>query len=179
MKFITGNKGKLKEIASILPQVEQLDIDLDEIQELDPKKIIEHKLREALKHDLDEVIVEDTSLYMDGLNNQLPGPFIRWFLSGLQDEGIANLAAKLGNQNAEAKTIIGYAKKPDIIYFFEGRMAGKIVEPRGDNGFGWDKIFQPEGYDKTIGEMDLLEKNKFSMRAVAARKLKEFLENGA
>lgn len=51
--FITGNKGKLAEIQSMIPGVEQLDIELDEIQELDAEKVIAHKLGEALQHKKD------------------------------------------------------------------------------------------------------------------------------
>ncbi len=49
---------------------------------------------------------------------------------------------------------------------FEGRVEGQIVWPmRGDNGHGYDPIFQPDGYDVTFGEMDRWEKNKISHRA--------------
>lgn len=49
-----------------------------------------------------------------------------------------------------------------------GKVSGKIAdESRGENGFGWDKIFIPDGSDKTYGEMSLEEKNVFSMRKIA------------
>ena len=55
---------------------------------------------------------------------------------------------------------------------FEGVMPGKIVWPmRGDQGHGYDPIFQPDGYDQTFGEMDRWEKNRISHRADAFRKL--------
>ncbi|SMY07186.1 RdgB/HAM1 family non-canonical purine NTP pyrophosphatase [Flavimaricola marinus] len=55
---------------------------------------------------------------------------------------------------------------------FEGKMPGRIVWPmRGDQGHGYDPIFQPEGYDITFGEMDRWEKNKISHRADAFAKL--------
>ena len=56
---------------------------------------------------------------------------------------------------------------------FEGRMEGQVVWPmRGDQGHGYDPIFQPDGYDITFGEMDRWEKNKISHRADAFAKLK-------
>lgn len=64
--FITGNKGKLAEVQSILGNIEGLDIDLPEIQELDAHAIIKAKLTEALKHQTGTFIVEDTSLYFSG-----------------------------------------------------------------------------------------------------------------
>lgn len=55
---------------------------------------------------------------------------------------------------------------------FEGRMEGQIVWPmRGDQGHGYDPIFQPAGYDVTFGEMDRWQKNRISHRADAFRKL--------
>jgi non-canonical purine NTP pyrophosphatase (RdgB/HAM1 family) len=176
INFITGNVGKFDEIKSILGDVERMDIDLPEIQEIDPKAIIEAKLKEALKHHKGEFIVEDTSLYMDSLNG-LPGPLIKWFLKTVGQAGLADIADKLGNRRAEAKTIIGYAKSETEIRYFEGSIAGRIVAPRGDGGFGWDQIFLPDGHDKTFGEMSRPEKNKLSMRKIATEKLKEFINS--
>ncbi|MFQ5620216.1 MAG: RdgB/HAM1 family non-canonical purine NTP pyrophosphatase [Candidatus Nanoarchaeia archaeon] len=173
--FITGNKNKFEEVKAILPQVEQIDIDLPEIQEIDPKEIIKAKLIESLNHKDAEFIVEDTSLYFNCLNG-MPGPLIKWFMKTIGNEGLTNLAEKLENNNGEAKTIIGYAKNKDEIYFFEGAVKGTIVKPDGDQGFGWDPIFKPEGHDKTFAEMNREEKNELSMRRMALNKLKEFME---
>ena len=67
--FITGNKNKFKEFQDILGEenIEQLDIDLPELQEIDPHKIIRHKIQEALKHHKGPLLIEDTSLYFDCL----------------------------------------------------------------------------------------------------------------
>jgi non-canonical purine NTP pyrophosphatase (RdgB/HAM1 family) len=171
--FITGNKNKFDEVKSILGNVEQLDIDLPEIQEIDAKNIIKAKLLEALQHKKGEFMVEDTSLYLDCLNG-LPGPLIKWFLKTVGNEGLTNIAEKLENYEAEAKTIIGYAKSHEQIYFFEGSVKGKVVKLKGDSGFGWDPIFQPDGFNKTFAEMNPEEKNLISMRRIALNKFKEF-----
>jgi len=92
------------------------------------------------------------------------------------NDGLANLAEKSGNQNASAKTIIGYAKNRDNIFFFEGTISGKIVKPQSELGFGWDPIFLPKGHEKTFAEMPKEEKNEISMRRIAVEKLKEYLE---
>ncbi|MCX6744320.1 MAG: RdgB/HAM1 family non-canonical purine NTP pyrophosphatase [Candidatus Parcubacteria bacterium] len=172
--FITGNKNKLAEVQTVLPEVEQLDIDLPEIQELDAQKIIQAKLIEALNHQQGEFIVEDTSLHLDCLNG-LPGPLIKWFLQTIGNQGLAQLAEKLGNDKAEAVTMIGYAKSQNEMQFFEGRIKGRIVNPRGETKFGWDPIFIPEGYDQTFAELGVEKKNMISMRRIALNKLKEFL----
>ena len=173
--FVTGNKNKLREVQSVLPQVEQLDIDLPEIQEIDAKEIVRNKLSEALKHADGALIVEDTSLYLNCLKG-LPGPLIKWFLQTVGNDGLAEIAEKLRDDRAEAKTIIGYAKNPEEIYFFEGSIKGRIVKPRGETHFGWDPIFLPDGHDKTFAEMSREEKNGISMRRMALNELSEFLQ---
>jgi inosine triphosphate pyrophosphatase len=172
--FITGNKNKFEEAKAILPDLEQMDVDLPEIQEIDPKEIIKAKLEEALKHHKGFFIVEDTSLYINALNG-LPGPLIKWFMKTMGNNGLANLAQKLGNPKAQAKTIIGYATDDGNVHFFEGSISGEIVFPQGDTNFGWDPIFKPDGYDVTFAEISKEEKNKISMRKQAIQKLKEFI----
>lgn len=173
--FITGNENKFQEIKAMLPEIKQLQIDLEEIQETDAHKIIQAKLLQALKHKKAHFIIEDTSLYLDCING-LPGPLIKWFLEKIKIEGIYNLTKKLGNNKAQAKTIIGYAKSKKEILFFEGMIEGEIVKSSGPTTFGWDPIFKPKGYNKTFQEMTKKEKNNISMRKVAVEKLKTYLE---
>ena len=65
--FLTGNKNKFEEAKAVLGDVEQLDIGLPEIQEIDAKGIIKTKLQEAFNHQKGELLVEDTSLYLNCL----------------------------------------------------------------------------------------------------------------
>lgn len=174
--FITGNAGKYEEVKEIMPSVVQKDIDLVEIQEIDPNKIISHKLLEAGKTIDGEIMVEDTSLYVNSLNG-LPGPLIKWFLKSLGVEGLVQVTSSFKDTTAFAKTIIGYISQNGRIKFFEGEIVGDIVKPRGNKGFGWDSIFQPKGSNKTFGEMELKEKMEFSMRKIATVKLREFLKH--
>lgn len=173
LHFITGSKNKVEEIKSVLGEVHQLDIELPEIQEIDAHIIIRAKLTEAKKHNSGNFIVEDTSLYLDALEG-LPGPLIKWFVKTIGVKGIYTLAKAFGNFNAEAKTIIGYSSG-DTVEFFEGSIRGTIVEPQGAEGFGFDPIFQPEGYQQTYAEMEPQLKGSLSMRKVAAEKLKTYL----
>src|SRR5579872_5226512 len=95
--FLTGSKDKFAEVKTVLPHVEQMEMDLDEIQELDPHKIIANKLfqaRATLRHG-SSLMVEDTSLYLNGLNG-LPGPLNKWFLKALGYEGLVKLAETFG-----------------------------------------------------------------------------------
>lgn len=175
LHFITANAGKYEEVKQYIHEVVQLDIDLPEVQGLDPHFIIRNKLVEAHQHHRGELMVEDTSLYFDALNG-MPGPLIKWFLKALGNQGLYELAVKLGNPKATAKTIIGYSDNGSDPVFFEGVVSGKIVTPQGKEGFGWDPIFQPDGYTKTFAQM-WEEKNLLSMRKIAVGKLVTYLKN--
>lgn len=172
--FITGSKDKFAEVKGIVSNLEQVERDLIEIQGIDPQSIIEAKIREALKEMQGELIVEDTGLYLGCLGGKLPGPLIKWFMKSIGNDGLVHLAQQSMNHKVQAKTIIGYHKPGKEIRYFEGIVEGTIVNPRG-KGFGWDPIFQPIGYEKTFGEMSMEEKNRISMRGLAAQKLKEYL----
>lgn len=174
--FITGNSKKFKEVKALLPSIMQLNLDLPEIQELDPKKIIQAKLLEAVKHKKGSFIVEDTSLYIKSLKG-LPGPLIKWFMQSLGNKGIAELALKNKNTEALAVTYIGYIDSTGHIEFFSGSLRGKIVKPHGKNTFGWDPIFLPKGKNMTLAQMSLIEKNKLSMRKKAFTKLIKHLKS--
>ena len=175
--FITGNKEKFAEVKTMLNNVEQVDRELPEIQHLDAQEVVKAKLLEALQHKPEECIVEDTSLSLDGLNG-LPGPLIKWFIKSMGSTGLAELAEKMGNTKATARTVVGYARNLEDIHYFEGVIQGNVVHPstESQNGFGWDVCFQPEGYNITFSQMPREEKNKISMRSVAFGKLKDYLE---
>ena len=105
----------------------------------------------------------------------MPGPYIKWFLSALGPEGLPRLLADFDDKSANALCMFGYAESLEIINVFEGKTAGEIVSPRGPRDFGWDPIFQPEGYSQTYADMEKSEKNKISHRFRALDKLKNFL----
>jgi len=173
--FVTGNKNKLKEVRMIWPEIEGLELDLKEIQELEPKKILEEKLEEAKKYNPDtNLIVEDLSLEIDGMNG-LPGPLIKWVLKSVGREGVYKMAKLFGNQQAIARVTLGFTDGKENKYF-EGVVNGKIVKPKGESDFGWDPIFIPEGFNETFAEMGVEEKNKISHRKIALEKLKEYLK---
>lgn len=163
----------MQEAREIVPILEQLNIDLPEIQEIDPQEIIRYKLKEALKHCDGAVIVEDTSLHMDCLGG-LPGPFIKWFLSTVGCGGLYDIAKKRGDLTAQARAIVGYSNGRRTEYF-EGVVDGEIATPRGDKSFGWDPIFKPNGFESTFAEMTIDQKNAISHRRQAFEKLRDFL----
>ena len=173
--FITGNENKVKEAKSFINNIQVLKLDLIEIQSLDSQEIIKHKLEEAKKNHSGNFIVEDTSLTIDCLNG-LPGTLIKWFEKSVGLGGIVKIVDAYGRNKAVAKCIAGLSLNGEI-KFFEGSVNGKIVDAKGENGFGWDKIFIPDGYNKTFAEMSSQEKNKISMRKIAFEKLRDYLNS--
>lgn len=174
--FITGNRGKFAEISAIIPNLEMLNLDLDEIQGLDPQIIIEHKLAQAAANHASAMIVEDTSLIFNCLNG-LPGTNIKWFEKCLSNSELASLVARYDDHSAIARSTIGYRDKTGKLSFFVGEATGTIVSPRGAiNAFGWNNIFQPDGHSQTFAEMTIAEKNAVSMRGLAAHKLAVHLQ---
>jgi non-canonical purine NTP pyrophosphatase (RdgB/HAM1 family) len=146
--FISGNQNKINYLTKTLGiQLEHKKIDLDEIQSADPKVVIEHKVRQAYALIQTPVLVEDTSLSFTALDN-LPGPFVKFFVDA--ENGLENMCRMLdgfSDRSAYGSVIYGYFDG-DTIRFFEGRLDGTIAEhPRGDGGYGWDKIFIPNGYN--------------------------------
>jgi inosine triphosphate pyrophosphatase len=176
LKFITGNKGKIREVQGILggELVEQLDVDLPEIQSLDPRKIIQAKLEYASGHYEGQFIVEDVSVSFPALNG-LPGPLIKWFLEVLSLNEIYDLVAKYPDHSAEHKVVYGLYSPGKPIQFFEAFIQGEIVKPIGNKDFGFGPLFKPNGSNKTYGEMELEEKLVFSPRVKALKLLKEHL----
>lgn len=177
LKFITGNNWKFKEIRQLIAPVpvRQLRVELDEIQEIDAKKIIDHKLKQALKHSRGPLIVEDNSLVLKCLNDQLPGPLIRWFNDTVGEQGIYKLTKQMGESGATIKSLIGFAKNSKEVIYFEGEVKGTIVKPRQGKGFQYDFIFRPKKCRQTLSEQKAAKNYSFSPRAVAAKKLKSYL----
>lgn len=173
--FVTGNIHKFAEVQLILGGlVSQVNIDLPEIQAVDPNVVIKAKLGTAFEELKQPVLVEDTSLSFSALNG-LPGALIKWFLMQLGNDGLCKLLDGFESRRATAVTWLGYFDGANT-HFFSGTVEGQIVEmPRGTNGFGWDAIFQPNGSSRTFAELSDVEKSDYSMRKTAVLKLKEHL----
>lgn len=174
--FVTGNKNKLKEAKEILNcEVNSEDIDLPEIQELYTEKIIEKKVKEAYKTLKKPVMVEDVGFYIHSWND-FPGAFIKWALKTMGSNGIYEAAKNLKDKSVTAEACIGYYDGSNL-KIFKGQIKGTLSAPKGDNGFGFDNIFIPDGNSKTIAEMNSEEKNQISMRTIALKKIENFLNN--
>lgn len=151
--FITGNAAKAEYLAKYLGvPVAHQKVELEEIQSLDLREVVAHKARQAYEAVKQPVLVEDVALEFAALG-RLPGTFIRFYVDEVPFDTICRTLDGL-SRNAVARCVFGYFDGSDM-HFFEGHMAGTIAEhPRGDHGYGWDKIFIPEGYVQTRAEMN-------------------------
>lgn len=184
--FATNNPNKLKEIRDILGNSFKLlsltDLKIyEDIPEYEPtlEGNAMHKARVVNRMLNMDVFADDTGLEIEALNG-LPGVHSARFAGENKDSG-ANIEKALlmmgecENRNARFRTVIALIFNGKE-YLFEGVVNGRIInEKRGNEGFGYDPVFIPEGMTRTFAEMSLDEKNRISHRARAFEKLKEFL----
>ena len=126
-----------------------------------------------------DCFADDSGLEVDALNNE-PGIYSARYSGEKNDtvnlEFLLQKMQGLTNRKARFKTVISLLKNGEN-HLFEGVIEGTIrTAPSGTNGFGYDPIFVPNGYDVTFAEMEMSEKNKISHRALAMQKLIAFLK---
>lgn len=122
---------------------------------------------------------DDSGLEVEALDGR-PGIYSARY-APTDKERIARLLDEMkGQTNRRARFVcaIAIAINGEVIESFEGETKGTIVDaPRGESGFGYDPVFQPDGYDQTFGEMAPELKNRISHRANAFKLAMEFVED--
>jgi XTP/dITP diphosphohydrolase len=173
--LVSSNPNKGIEAERILGvPLLRVSISLPEIQAQTVEEITRYKLEVARTKGYGQLIVEDVSLGFDELGN-FPGPYVRWLLEAAGGKGLAAIAYALNNRAARAQCCVGFWDGRDS-KVFHGETDGEIlVQPRGEQKFGWDAWFQPAGSKKTFAEMNAEEKDAVSHRGKAYRKLAEYL----
>ena len=203
--FATNNQHKLEEIRSILGDQYEIvslsDIGCHEDIPETGKTLEENALMKAqyvYDHYHVSCFADDTGLEVKALNGA-PGVYSARYaalesteaLGHDSEANMARLLRELGNNSnrkARFRTVIALIEKQDVcpcgctnikkVSQFEGIVEGEIIrEKRGGEGFGYDPIFQPTGYDKTFAELGADIKNTISHRARATQKLAEYLKN--
>ena len=173
--LITSNQAKLDEARRILAMpVQNMPLELDELQELDPIKISDHKVMQAWSQIHKPCVVWDTSVYIHCLND-FPGPLIKWFWKAVGAKKICEIADMTGDRKIYNETILTLYDGNEIKHF-RGRYDGEISnEPRGKNGWDWDTIFMPKGHNKTYAEMQPDEMIRYRSHGIALEKLRAYL----
>ena len=174
INFVSSNKNKLRELNEMFNEhfkdveVKQLDIDLPELQGL-PEDIVKGKLKIALEKSKNlkgPILVEDTSLCFNAYGG-LPGPYIKYFLKAIKQEGLYKMACVFDDHSAYAQSIFGLQKgeneEPNL---FIGKTEGEIVYPRGQKNFGLlglDPCFKPNRSNKTVVKLWLIGSKKIKI----------------
>lgn len=200
--FATNNQHKLQEIRQILGnRVEVLslkdigcDVDIPETGQTLEENALQ-KARYIYDNYHIDCFADDTGLEVEALNGA-PGIYSARYASmengAASHDSEANMArlirelADQENRTARFRTVIALILKKDVCpcgctsikqeHLFEGIVNGEITRERsGAEGFGYDPIFRPEGYDKTFAELGADIKNQISHRARATQKLAEYL----
>ena len=173
---VTPNEGKIGEINEILGTSHKVSsIDVPEIQSLDLDKVITAKAKAAYQKIKKPVLVTDVSLEIQGLGN-LPGPFVKFFLKTLGAEKTVQIVK--GSRRTKVTDAVAIYDG-NFLKIFKGSVWGKVVsKTKGKNGFGFDFVFVPDGYDQTYAQMPSSLKNKISHRAKALCKVKKYFEKG-
>lgn len=197
--FATNNQHKLQEIRDILGSGYEVvslkeigcDVDIPETGNTLEENALQ-KAQYVYDHYHVSCFADDTGLEVEALDGA-PGVHSARYAEGTDHDSEANMAKLLreldGKENrlARFRTVICYIEKQDVypcgctsikkIHQFEGIVNGHIAtEKHGTEGFGYDPIFVPEGYDQSFAELGEEIKNGISHRARAVAKLVEYLK---
>lgn len=177
--FVTGSAEKALQFSRLIGRdIEHQRLDLEELQTLDVHAIAEQKAKQAYQQIGRPVLVEDVSFTLTELG-QLPGPFIKYFVvapSGVSK--LAVMAAGLDSQAAEASCTYAYYDGENVS-FFDSSLRGVVVSaPRGSGGFGFDRIFAPEGFDgRTAAELNEDEYDRYYSLVKPFNEIRRFLND--
>lgn len=195
--FASQNKGKLSEIRAILSPLpfeiisplqlgevnsgwsQLTGVDIDETgSSLKENSLIKAQYF-AQKTQL-ATVADDSGLLVEALSG-FPGVSSKRWLAGSDDDRNLALLKKMEgveNRRASFVTVLCLIDlKQNIKKYFEGKVLGEIAhQPKGEEGFGYDPIFIPEGFNESFAQLGVEIKNKLSHRKMALLKLMQFLE---
>lgn len=186
----TDNVHKIKEMESILSDVDLIiesksDVGLENLEVDEDQETLEGNARKKAEEiaklvGYKNVISDDTGLFVNALDGE-PGVHSARYCGDHDDKkNIEKILGKLQDKedrNAYFQTSIALVEPNKEVKLFSGRIDGTIAfEEKGEEGFGYDSVFIPKGYDKTFAELGDEEKNKISHRAIATENLKSYLK---
>lgn len=169
--FVTGNPFKAQQLSNYLGiPLEHQKIDLPEIQSLSLHEIVQAKAQSAFEVVGKPVLVEDVSVVFHAMKT-LPGPFIKWFMTELGSQGLCYMLDGYSDRSATCSVLFGLYDG-QTLHTFESSLQGQFLhKPGKEDGFGYNSIFQPEGFDKPLSELD---PEVVSLRKEAFQQLRDF-----
>jgi len=190
----TRNGGKLKEIQSLLSGiVEKVHSAADFAgfpETIEDGTTFEEnalkKAREALAFTGLAALADDSGLMVDALDGR-PGVYSARFAG----EGAGDAANNLrlleelsqvpeGQRQAAFVCVLAFVTPDGVEQVFSGKVSGRILRnQQGDGGFGYDPLFLVDGFDRTMAELELQEKNRISHRGQALQQFRNYLEQGS
>lgn len=163
--FITQNPNKVQDAEKIITSfsINHVNFEVPEIQSLDPKEVIEHKLLFAYEKIQKPCFVMDASLFFDCLN-WFPWPLIKfWFEKSVGAEKTCKICSLLDNNACKRTSTLWYYDWINKT-FLEETIAWTIApEPKWSNWYHRDTIFIPQGSTQTLAEMSFEEKQEFAV----------------
>ena len=188
--FFSNNKNKIIEIKKIFNKFNLELLSLNDLKISDEPeesaKTFEGNAKIKSDYGFNKTgipcFADDSGICVETLNWK-PGVHSKRFLNSFKNNeycfrSIIKSIKSSGKLNAYFKTSISLTIKKNQNILFNGRIEGKISDQiKGDFGFGYDPIFIPKFYKKTLAQMSTKEKNKISHRSIAVTKLINFLSN--
>ena len=172
--FVTSNKDKAREAEEILGiPLEIKNLELDEIQDLDVEKVVEYKAQQAFDSVKSPVFVDDVGLYVNAWNG-FPGAFIKYIFKSVGLDKMKDWLELESDNRITVIAALGY-HDGETVHTFTGKVNASFVDPRGDQGWGFDPYVLPEGETKTWGEQERKIKNASSHRYKALVNFKNYL----
>ena len=172
--FVTSNKGKHAEARAIFGDLVQKDIGYTEIQADTLEEVAAYGIKEVAARLDSPVMIEDAGLFVEALGG-FPGVYSAYVQRTIGNAGILRLMDGQEERSAYFKSVVVYVEPREEPVMFSGEIHGRIgFEERGRKGFGYDPIFYVG--EKSLGEMEIEEKNRISHRAASMIALNDWLD---
>jgi len=186
--FFSNNKNKIKEISNLLQDISYKVLSLNNFEKVKSpiesattfKENAKIKSLFGFKKFNKICFADDSGICIKAMNNK-PGINSKKFLNSNKNKNdtlnqIINITKNKNKFSAYFQTTICLSINKNDHFFFTGKILGRISNKiKGVDGFGYDPIFIPNGYDLTFAEMKMSDKNKISHRSIAISKFKKYL----
>ncbi len=155
--YVSTNASKYGEVRAAIHagaggyQVDHVDLQLRDTLSINPREVLTRKATEAFSQIRHPFFMDHSALYFESMNYELPGCLIDQFFAVVGWPGLVILAGE--TKRVISRTALVFCDGKHLIHF-QADTTGELVSiPRGENGFGWDAIFVPDGDSRTFAEM--------------------------